>query len=77
MIKRTKLFGMNGRVQTLHHMNNVRKLKEFVVGWLFNITVVGMILILMIWLSKWEPTVDKEQAKLDSLKRESAKLQIY
>ena len=58
-------------------MNNVRKLKEFVVGWLFNITVVGMILILMIWLSKWEPTVDPEQAKLDSLKREMAKLQIY
>ena len=58
-------------------MNNVRKLKEFVVGWLYNIMVVGMILILMIWLSKWEPTVDPEQAKLDSLKREMAKLQIY
>ena len=68
---------MNGKEQTLHHMNNVRRLKEFVVGWLFNITVVGMILILMIWLSKWEPTVDPEQAKLDSLKREMAKLQIY
>tara|TARA_B100000749_G_C18244225_1_gene389619 strand:+ start:317 stop:493 length:177 start_codon:yes stop_codon:yes gene_type:complete len=58
-------------------MNNVRKLKEFVVGWLFNIMVVGMILILMIWLSKWEMPVDTERSKLDSLKRESAKLQIY
>ena len=53
------------------------KLKEFVVGWLFNIMVVGMILILMIWLSKWEMPVDTERSKLDSLKRESAKLQIY
>ena len=58
-------------------MNKLRKLKEFVVGWLFNITVVGMILILMIWLSKWEMPVDTERSKLDSLKRESAKLQIY
>ena len=33
--------------------------------------------IVMVWLSKWEPTVDPEQAKLDSLKREMAKLQIY
>ena len=58
-------------------MNKLRKLKEFVVGWLFNIMVVGMILILMIWLSKWEMPVDENQNKLDSLKRESAKLQIY
>jgi len=58
-------------------MNKLRKLKEFVVGWLFNIMVVGMILILMIWLSKWEMPVDTERSKLDSLKRESAKLQIY
>ena len=58
-------------------MNNVRKLKEFVVGWLFNIMVVGMILILMIWLSKWEMPVDTKQDRLDSLKRESTKLQIY
>jgi hypothetical protein len=63
-------------------MNNVnmtshRKLKEFVVGWLFNIMVVGTILILMIWLSKWEMPVDPEQDRLDSLKRESTKLQIY
>ena len=68
---------MNGKEQTLHHMNNVRKLKEFVVGWLFNIMVVGTILILMIWLSKWEMPVDPEQDRLDSLKRESTKLQIY
>ena len=39
--------------------------------------IVGTILVLLVWLSKWEPTVDKEQAKLDSLKREMAKLQIY
>ena len=58
-------------------MNKLRKLKEFVVGWLFNIMVVGTILILMIWLSKWEMPVDTERSKLDSLKRESAKLQIY
>ena len=58
-------------------MNKLMKLKEFVVGWLFNIMVVGMILILMIWLSKWEMPVDTERSKLDSLKRESAKLQIY
>ena len=59
------------------NMTSHRKLKEFVVGWLFNIMVVGMILILMIWLSKWEMPVDTERSKLDSLKRESAKLQIY
>ena len=58
-------------------MSKLMKLKEFVVGWLFNIMVVGMILILMIWLSKWEMPVDENQNKLDSLKRESAKLQIY
>ena len=33
--------------------------------------------IVMVWLSKWEMPVDENQNKLDSLKRESAKLQIY
>ena len=39
--------------------------------------VVVIILTLMTWLSTWEMPVDTEQLKLDSLKRESAKLQIY
>ena len=39
--------------------------------------VVVIILTLMTWLSTWEMPVDKNQNKLDSLKRESAKLQIY
>ena len=60
-----------------HEKDKMNKVKEFVVGWFFNIMIVGTILVLLVWLSKWEPTVDKEQAKLDSLKREMAKLQIY
>jgi len=60
-----------------HQKDKMNKVKEFIVGWFFNIMIVGTILVLLVWLSKWEPTVDKEQAKLDSLKREMAKLQIY
>lgn len=60
-----------------HEKDKMNKVKEFIVGWFFNIMIVGTILVLLVWLSKWEPTVDKEQAKLDSLKREMAKLQIY
>ena len=40
-------------------------------------SIVITILTLMTWLSTWEMPVDTEQLKLDSLKRESAKLQIY
>ena len=39
--------------------------------------VVVIILTLMTWLASWEMPVDTEQLKLDSLKRETAKLQIY
>ena len=39
--------------------------------------VVVIILTLMTWLSTWEMPVDPEQDRLDSLKRESTKLQIY
>ena len=60
-----------------HQKDKMNKVKEFIVGWFFNIMIVGTILVLLVWVSKWEPTVDKEQAKLDSLKREMAKLQIY
>ena len=60
-----------------HQKDKMNKVKEFIVGWFINIMIVGTILVLLVWLSKWEPTVDKEQAKLDSLKREMAKLQIY
>ena len=60
-----------------HQKDKMNKVKEFIVGWFFNIMIVVTILVLLVWLSKWEPTVDKEQAKLDSLKREMAKLQIY
>ena len=60
-----------------HQKDKMNKVKEFIVGWFFNIMIVGTILVLLVWLSKWEPTVDPEQAKLDSLKREMAKLQIY
>ena len=60
-----------------HQKDKMNKVKEFIVGWFFNIMIVGTILVLLVWLSKWAPTVDKEQAKLDSLKREMSKLQIY
>ena len=39
--------------------------------------VVGVILSLLTWLATWEMPVDTEQLKLDSLKKETAKLQIY
>ncbi len=39
--------------------------------------VVVIILTLMTWLATWEMPVDTEQLKLDSLKKETAKLQIY
>ncbi len=39
--------------------------------------VVVIMLTLMTWLSTWEMPVDPEQDRLDSLKRESTKLQIY
>ena len=39
--------------------------------------VVVIILTLMTWLASWEMPVDTEQLKLDSLKKETAKLQIY
>ena len=40
-------------------------------------SLIVVLVILMVWLSKWEMPVDENQNKLDSLKRESAKLQIY
>ena len=39
--------------------------------------IVIITLTMMTWLSTWEMPVDTEQLKLDSLKSESAKLQIY
>ena len=40
-------------------------------------SLIVVLVILMVWLSKWEMPVDENQNKLYSLKRESAKLQIY
>ena len=40
-------------------------------------SLIVVLVILMVWLSKWEMPVDENQNKLDSLKRESAKHQIY
>ena len=40
-------------------------------------SLIVVLVILMVWLSTWEMPVDENQNKLDSLKRESAKLQIY
>ena len=40
-------------------------------------SLIVVLVIVMVWLSKWEMPVDENQNKLDSLKRESAKLQIY
>ena len=39
--------------------------------------IVIITLTIMTWLARWEMPVDTERSKLDSLKRESAKLQIY